>query len=140
MGQMGGLSEILSWTRNFRLPDWNTVIVQPVLNALGPLAAVKNFVDNFRWPDWHAVIVQPVLTALAPLAAVKKFVDDFKFPDWNAVIVQPVTNAVDVWFSNRLGINPKLPFWTEIETKIAGIVTNIILNFINTIIPEPPKK
>lgn len=102
-----GFGDLLAWTKDFKVPDPTVAILGKINELLQPARDVLSWTKNF------------------------------KFPDWNSVIVQPVINAADMWFSNRLGIDPKKPFWDEIQLKLNAMAIGIVTAALNAVLPDP---
>lgn len=94
-------------------------------------------IGNIKIPDPSKFIIDSVNGLLQPARDVLTWTKNFKWPDWNAAIVQPVVTAADVWFSNRLGIDPKKPFWDEIGLKLNAMAIGIVTAALNAVLPDP---
>lgn len=146
-----GILDIISKTVLGGLNDISTFLGS-LLGATNAIAASqaasrsenqKGFGDLLAWtkdfkvPDPSAFILDGVNTLLQPARDVLAWTQNFKFPDWNAVIVQPIMTSLDEWFSARLGIDPKLPFWDEMQKKMNAMAIGIISAAVNAILPDP---
>lgn len=134
------LPRIDAWQRKFKFPDWDTVVVQPINSLLQPIRDVLAWTKTFQFPDFNTVVVQPINNLLQPMRDMKAALDSFLTFAWFTRLVTLITDAIDVWFSRKFGIDPTRPFWDEFEKKIMTLSTKILMTALDAVFAEFPEK